>query len=494
MLKKKWAFVVLIIFLLNACNSITPEKTIESTQTETITPVSETTILAEDEGIIEDEEEVETKESTKIPPTKILPTKTPISKVLGVEISDIEGTTIEFWHIWTYGDRAEGMLSIADEFNAENKWGIFVELDIYENLEDDFRTAIQSGESPNVVLAYPSVLASWYITENVVDINTYLENPVVGLTEEEKLDLYQSALDSAMIPSGFQVGFPISLSTTVLFYNKTWAEELGYENAPQTSEELKEQACAAAEANNVDDDVGNDGTGGMVFYPGVNNIMSWIFAFGDDGLTEDGTGYDFTSQTIQEVAIYLKEMWDEGCTFSTETYPNPEFATRKALFTMRSSADLHYQLAAFDGEGATDDEWVLIAFPGPDGNKAINTLGQTLGIVDTTPEENLAAWLFLKYFMSSEAQATWVEYSGFYPVRNDIKDLLEDNMTENPQWSTGIELLEYGQVETSMSSWGSVRWSVFDAFKDIVYSSPEEIPLILEELNNTAVELGADSK
>ncbi len=478
MLKRTLPVVILIAFSLNACGSSALEETTEAARAETAIPITETVAPTKDAEVTE----VAPHESTM----------TPVSEAMGVEFSELEGVLIEVWRVLNYGEHAEGMMAIVDAFNAENEWGIVVELNTYENAEEDILAAAESGKLPDAILSNSAVLAEWYKDDRVVDITPYINNPTVGLTDEEKADFYQSIFDSATIADGVRVGFPLSQTINVLFYNKTWAQELGFENPPQTSVELKQQACAAAAANNTDEHPENDGTGGLVLYPGATNVMSWLFVYGDDGLADDSTAYDFTSAAAQAVAAIWKEMWDEGCAFPTETYPNPEFATRQALFIMSSNVEIPYLDRAFETEDATEDEWTVLSFVGPDGTKAVNTYGQYFGIVDTTPEKKLAIWLFLKYFTSPEIQAEWSDWSAYYPVRKSARVLLEDYGIEHPQWGYGLDLLEYGQVEPFMTSWKSVRRVVFDAFKCILQGNAEDIPLMLEELDATAAELRAE--
>ena len=185
-------------------------------------------------------------------------------------------------------------------------------------------------------------------------------------------------------------------------------------------------------------------------------------------------------------------MWDEGCAFPTDDYPNPEFARREALFTMSSSAGAYYQDKAFEAEDAIKDEWTMIPFVGPEGQKAVDAYGQYLAVVNTTPAKKAAAWFFLKYFTGPEAQAQWIEASGYFSVRKSTADLLTDYKAANPRWNTALDLVQYGGAEPNDASWSSVRRAVGDAFYEVLQGTLEDIPTILENLNATAAELMAE--
>jgi multiple sugar transport system substrate-binding protein/sn-glycerol 3-phosphate transport system substrate-binding protein len=425
------------------------------------------------------------------------PTEEPMDEpeAMGVKLSDLDGTTVKFWHVWGSDEPAEGIKTVVDEFNATNEWGITVEaLDQggYSEVEDAMNVAIQSGDVPDLVVGYANAFAAWYDVDAIVDLKPYMEDETVGMSEEAMGDFFEGPFETGLTPDGARISLPFQQSGNVLFYNEGWAQELGFDSPPANIAEFKEQACAAAEANANDDNPDNDGTGGLVIYTGASNVMAWVFAYGGDVFNAEEKAYDFTSDAVVGVAELWKSMWDDGCAFETESYPNPEFASRQALFTMSSTAGLPYQIAAFEDEGATDDEWTLIPFVGPDGNKAVNAYVQSLGIVNSTPEKKLAAWMFLKYFTSPEAQATWVEYSRYYPGRQSASDQLGDFMAENEKWAKGLELLQYGRSEPAVASWSSVRRAVGDTFAAILQSSPEDIQAILEDLNETAAELVAE--
>ena len=405
---------------------------------------------------------------------------------------DPNGQTVVFWHVWGTGTVSEGLTAIVDDFNAANEWGITVEaLDQgrYPDLEDAMNAAIQSGDVPDIVVGYTNALDTWRSVDALVDMNQYVNDPDYGLTDDEIADFFEGAWNSGINTAGDRVGFPHGQSANVLFYNYTWAEELGFDGPPSTPEEFREQTCAAAVANTGDADPDNDGTGGYVLYTGASDIAAWTFAFGGDFTNDAGDGYDFTKPVVQDVAEFLKALWDDGCAFGTESYPNPEFATRKALFTASSTAGLPYQISAFEEEGAmTDDVWGFVPFPGPGDSAAVNAYAQNSAIVKTTPEKQLASWLFLKWFTSPEINARWIEASAYHPIRLSTVDYLDAYSADNPLWADGIQLVPLGVSEPGWASWGSVRREVQDTFAAVLQSETDQIPTLLEELNAAAAE------
>ena len=122
----------------------------------------------------------------------------------------------------------------------------------------------------------------------------------------------------------------------MMFYNITWLKELGFDGSPpETPDEMREMACAAAEAN-------GDGTGGLIIDTGASAFAGWAFAFGGDILNEDGDGYTYNTPEVVNAMTFLKGMYDDGCAFIFEGYPNPAFAARQAIFTTGSSSGMPY--------------------------------------------------------------------------------------------------------------------------------------------------------
>lgn len=413
-----------------------------------------------------------------------------------VEENPLEGVAIQFWHVYGENKPMEGMIALVDEFNQTNEWGITVEaLDQgqYSDVEDKMNAAIQSGDLPDVVMAYTNALADWYAVDTIVDLNPFIEDAEYGLSADQVDALYDSAYEAGVMPDGARIAFPMTQSANVLVYNFTWAEELGFTETPKTSAEFKEQICAATAANTVR---GGDfaGTGGMVYYPNATNWLHWLYAFGGKELNDAGDAYDFNTPEAKAASLYLNELRDEGCVFQTESYPNPEQAQRKALVTMSSNSGLPYYEAAFAEENS-DDVWGFIAAPGPDGQMAVDAFQQMLGVVNTTYEKSLASWLFIRWLTSPEIQARWIaDYSGYLPTQSTAAALLADYGAANPVWKTGLELASIGPAEPqTFPAWSSVRRTVGDAAAQLFQATSEaEIETILMQLTDEANALVAE--
>jgi multiple sugar transport system substrate-binding protein len=409
---------------------------------------------------------------------------------------DPSGQTVVFWHVWGEDDPSAGLLGLVAEFNETNEWGITVEaLDQgrYSDLEDSMNAAIQSGDVPNVVVGYTNALDTWYSVDVMADINAYVYDDYFGLTEEEIADFYEGVWANGVNAEGARVGFPHGQSANVMFYNHTWAQELGFDSPPATLDELEEQVCAAAAANTASGDPDLAGTGGIVVYVGASDVAAYLFAVGGDFVDDAGTAYDMTSPELMMVAEFWKKLYDEGCSFTTESYPNPEFATRKALITLSSTAGYPYQVSAFEAEGAySDDVWGFEPIPGID-KQAVNAYAQNTGIVRSTPEQELASWLFIKWFTSPEVSVKWIDASGYHPIRASVPQYLDDYAAENPLWAEGLALGPLGVSEPGWASWGTVRREIQDTFSAILQGDPADIPTLLADLEAVSNEILAET-
>lgn len=411
---------------------------------------------------------------------------------------DLSGTTVTFWHVYGEGDSRKAVIDgfVAD-FNATNEYGITVEaLDQgqYNDVLDKVNAGLTSGDLPVIAQAYTSSYLNWDTVGAVVDLAPFVTDPDYGLTQEELDSIYPGAYADGMTVDGRRLAWPMSQSANVMVYNYTWAQELGFAAAPTNTAELKEQLCAAAAANSSDDNPDNDGTGGMVWYPSASNYLSFAYAFGGTELTEAGDAYDFTTQPWVDAALFISELKAEGCTFETESYPNPEQANRLALVTLSSTAGLPYYSAAFE-DANNDDDWGFLPFVGPEGQTAADAFTQSVGVLKSTPEQELAAWLFIKFMTKAENQAKWIEASGYLPTLSTTEAFLEDYIAGEPRYQSALDLAAAGTAEPqTFPAWASVRRAVDTAAAQLYTPdlTADSAFAILEQLNADAADYVAE--
>ncbi|MDX1410394.1 MAG: extracellular solute-binding protein, partial [Saprospiraceae bacterium] len=280
-------------------------------------------------------------------------------------------------------------------------------------------------------------------------------------------------------------------SIEVLYYNQTWLEELGFEGPPTTPEEFREMACAAAEAN-------GDGTGGYILRDDASGLAAWTLAYGGDVLDESGTAYNYANDATIEAMTFLKGMLDDGCAyFFTEGFPNPEFAARRAMFTQGSSSGMRFYAGdvatVAEEEGRDPDVWGVTAIPHTTADPVMNVYGGDIMITANTPEQELAAWQFIKWYTTPEVQAWWDSISGYFPTRQGTTEFLDEFIGQSefgPQYEQAIDLLQYGAYEPQLISYQAVRDQAQEAFNAIMQGA--DIEATLQDLTESANELQAE--
>ncbi len=418
--------------------------------------------------------------------TPNLPTATPTHEPT-VDLSNIR---LNFWHPWT-GDKEFAILTMVNKFNATNEYGIVVTAfsqggDLYQGI----RAGINAGMLPHLTASFTNQIQSWDNHGGViVDLNQYIHDPVWGLTDLEQEAYFPEFWNIDVNANGKRLGFPVYRYAMVLFYNQTWAQELGFSAPPQTPAEFKEQACAAAAHN-------NNGTGGWIANTDTATIMSWLQAFGATGVASNGDGYDFSNYATTEAFEFIKSMFASGCAWIPETYyPNDEFATRQGLFYSSSIAGLPYQGYAMENN-ASQDEWQVLPYPSTDGQGVINMTGASYAMFESSEAEQLASWIFIHWLIAPENQAAMIEASGYFPTSDLAYANLEKYTAENPQWAQAQTLIPLTQTEPIFGSWGIARWAVQDAAEELINPTfaSADIPILLETLNETLAEIHLENR
>lgn len=485
--KQTWLLAMLLTtaMLLAACPAAAPGSTPEdSAAAATEAPAAEAEATTE--------ETTEEAAATEEPAEEVAVAEGACAPATDGELAGIDpsGETVVWWHNHS-GVREERLQVIVDEFNSTNECGIVVDAQSqggYGDIRDKVNAGIAAGEVPAaLIVGYQNDQAFYQLNGALVDFDTFINDPTWGLTEEEIADFYPAFLEQGVHASfdGQRLGFPPNRSEEMLYYNQTLLEELGFDGPPATPEEFREMACAAAEAQ-------GDGTGGYVLRADASATAAWTYAFGGDILSEDGTSYVLNGPATVEALTFLQELYDDGCAyFFTEGYPETELAARNAVFTQGSSSGIPFYEQAIttiaEEEGRDPDVWGVTAIPHTTPDPVQNVYGGDVMIPVTTPEQELAAWIFVKWFTTPESQAEWVAASGYFPTRASTP--LDDYIATTvggTQWAQALALLPYGTYEPQLISYEQVRNRLEQDFNAIIQGAD------VQETLDAANEFGND--
>ncbi len=416
------------------------------------------------------------------------PTPTPLP-TLGVNPTALHGVTIQVWQAFA-GQAADLFNNQVAQFNADNQWGIVVTQSgygDYTSLLDAVNLALNTSSGPDLVEALPEQTLAWQALGKVVDLQPYLVDPHYGLGKDAIADIPSIFLTQDNV-NGKQLGVPAQRSARFLFYNETWAHELGFANPPATADQFRQQACAANASFLKDADPTNDGYGGWIVDTNWQTAYSWLLAFG--GGVADGNNYALRTDPNLAALQFIKGLFDSHCAWlSSAPTPFDSFARRSALFVSGDLAELPTEMESMKSL-KNSDEWTVLPFPGTQGSGLV-AYGPSYSVLKSTPEKQLAAWLFARWLLSPESQAQWVEATGLFPLRNSVMNMIGPYLLASPQWGTAVASLPQAQDVPQMASWRKVRYVLEDGMTVLFQENLtlNKLPALLVEMDSMAQEL-----
>lgn len=372
---------------------------------------------------------------------------------------DPSGQNVVFWYQHTR-DRADALTEIIATFNETNEYGITVSGEYqggYGDINKKMVPVLGTSDAPNLVVAYQNQAATYALGDGMLDMNTLVNSPKWGLSAEDQADFFSAFLNADIFPSfdNARYGFPPNRSLEVMYYNSDWLAELGYDGPPTTFDEFKEMACAATA--NPYSKATSEGSLGYELSIDASRFASWTFAFDGNIFDYDAGQYTYDSPAAIEAMTYLQGLFDDGCgAIVTERYGDQSnFGAGRTLFTVGSTSGLPFYRSAVE-EGAAFD-WSIAPLP-QKGETHINLYGASISMASGhTPEQDLATWIFVKYYTSPEVQAKWAEASNYFPVRESVAANMGDYFEANPVYQKAFGFLQYGQTEPPMPGYDEVR-------------------------------------
>lgn len=405
---------------------------------------------------------------------------------LEVNEEALNGLEITVWTPW-YGIESSLFDIFVKDFNSQNEWGIIVTSQSqvnFTNLYETVTASLPTAEKPDLVIALPEHALEWDANGVVTDVTPYVDDPKYGIDSSDIPFVFWNQ----DVTSEARVAIPAQRTAQFLLWNETWAGALGFKSVPASSQDFQKQSCRAHQSMLKDDSPQNDFAGGWVVDTEPMTAYAWMLAF-DGGVTE-GDGYRFLTPNNIDAFKFLRELSEISCAWQvTATDPLAAFANREALFITASLEDLPAVAREFVSANNTD-KWTVMPFPAKN-EGAFVVYGSSYVILNSTDEEQLAAWIFTRWLLENKQDARWVEATHRFPLRTSTMDLLADYRKTHPQWAEAVELLPQGELQPQAASWRTVKVMLGDGFAHMyrVNVPSGQVAAILAQMESLAKDL-----
>lgn len=438
--------------------------------------------------------------ATPIPPTATptpVPsaTATPVPEYLEVREEDLSGIKL-ILSFDRNGKVSTVLEELVHQFNENNPQGITIETKACHSAEE-LEEQIKENHS-HLVIADSAWMRSLDAERSLfVDLTAFLADQNLSLNSETVEPLMDVMLETENNQGSFQA-LPLWAAPAFLFYNKTWAIELGFPDSPADLASFAEQACAAGKANYSDKDDGKHGTGGWIVSSAPEDVLSWMLTFTQNGETPGELIRSDAGNVFEDTASWLRNLFDNGCAWNSRVKePYDYFANRYALFYSGTYSDAERQYNAFEqSEEHGFDNWDLLIYPTRStGNGSLPHIYADIVSIavsnNADAKSTNAAWHFIRWLYSEEHAAELALAALAWPVQdNEAITKLYRGSGEDKLYQT-LSYRQYLVNNEADGNWLTDQMILSDGFNYIFNPSakPEDIPGIWEQIGSLIAEI-----
>ena len=364
---------------------------------------------------------------------------------------DGSAVTIKFYHQMGAGLQAILNDAIA-EFN-EIYPNITVEHESYgdyNGVRDQIKTEISVGNQPNLAYCYPDHIALYNVAGAVQTLDVFIEDETVGFTQAQLDDFIQGYYNEGKVfGDGKMYSLPVSKSTEVLYYNKTFFEQHGL-TVPTTWDEMEEvcKAIKAIEPSCIP--LGYDSESNWFITMCEQYNSAYTSATGENFIFNNQTNIDFVTKfrtwyqnkwvTTEELSGGYTSALFTGSSSNATEGSEASKGTRCYMCIGSTGGATYQQPSQTNGKFEFEVGIASIPQVNPDAPKVISQ-GPSLCIFKKdNPQEVLASWLFAKFLTTDvNFQARVSMNNGYAPVIKSVQqhevyaEFLAEASTENIQ-------------------------------------------------------------
>ncbi len=356
-----------------------------------------------------------------------------------IDDSPAEGTI----EVWAMGAEGDALDAFAEEFEEQNPDAeVEVTAVPWESAHDKIANAITAGETPDV-----SLIGTTWMGE-FAEADGLMPTPE-GLVDEA--DFFPGAWNSTVV-GGTSYGVPWYVETRVLYYRTDLAEKAGWDEAPQTWDELSQFAADLQEAG---------AEYGISVQPGQTGSWQTMLPFAwSNGATltnEDGTEYTLDNPETAEALDFYSSLFEEGLSQDRVLDPG-ESESGFADGTFGSFISGPWHTALVEDQGVKPDQYAVAPLPGVDSGPGTSFVGGGDLAVFRDAENPDGAWKFVRWLSEPETQQAFYDEVGDLPAVQAAWD--SGKLADDPKLSVFGDQLENAEAPPSVPTWEQVAAAI----------------------------------
>lgn len=341
-----------------------------------------------------------------------------------------EPITITWWH--AHEDQLHQYLNyMVDQFHASQSF-VKVEpvyIGSYTEIKTQLIAAVAAGDVPALATANTSDPAA-YGEAGICEIL----DPYIAAYNYDIADFGEGLIASSSY-KGEQVSLPYLISTQVMYFNQTAANEEGIE-MPKTFDEFE----AFLEKATLFNEDGTTKRYGTVFGGWDYWYFETLFKNNDVMTVLDDETTDINNEMSVYITSKMKEWIDKG--YAYYAYGTGSSSNMRQLFWEGGAFSVFHTSSLYDTYVTNVAKFAnfeigMAWLPGSiDGTRFMSEVGGSVILIPATASQKQknAAWQFLMFMTSPEMNLYWADKTGYFPTKASVMDTpeYEDYLNRKP--------------------------------------------------------------
>ncbi|HET6626223.1 MAG TPA: sugar ABC transporter substrate-binding protein [Nocardioidaceae bacterium] len=375
--------------------------------------------------------------------------------------------------VWAMGTEGEKLGAFVKDFEADNP---DVDVNVtpvpWEAAHDKIANAIAAGETPDVSLIGTTWMGEFAEAGG-------LDPTPEGLVDEG--DFYEGAWGSTVV-GDTSYGVPWYVETRVLYYRSDLAKKAGWDQAPQTWDEL------TSFATDLEKKAGAEY--GINLQPGQTGSWQTMLPFawsnGAKVTNDAGTSYTIDSPEMVEALDYYKSFFDAGLSPTRVLDPGElESGFADGKFGSFVSGPWHTGLV--EDAGVSKDQYSLAPLPGKDSAPGTSFIGGGDLAVFKDSDNRDSAWKLVQWMTQPDVQQKWYETLGDLPAVKAAWD--SGKLADDPQLQVFGKQLESGLAPPAVPTWEQVA-AVIDSDVEKAVKGATPVKDAVKDMQSQAESIG----